>query len=118
MSVITKGIIQRILLIALSASTLSMVCISLFNYRENEQKEVYLDAEKLLVQEELMEIMRNYDYLKEENIIPKNIVLKEKEKIQLLLTEIKSKELDYESILIYRKQLVNLRNNNLEFQKK
>lgn len=118
MSGATKDTIQKILLIALSAMTVSMVCISVFNYKDNKKKNQYLDNEKSLVQEELKQIIKNYDHLvkqHDENATELNV---EKGKAIELLDNLKHTILDYESILEYRRKMLELRKGNLRMQQK
>lgn len=113
----TKDTFQKILLIALSAMTVSMVCISVFNYQDNKKRNQYLDNEKLLVQEELKEIIKNYDHLAkehEENAAELNI---EKKKAKELLDTLDNTILDYESIIEYRTKMLELRKSNLRMQR-
>ncbi|AXG69360.1 hypothetical protein KORDIASMS9_01580 [Kordia sp. SMS9] len=118
MSGATKDTIQKILLVALSAMTVSMVCISVFNYQDNKKKNQYLNNEKSLVQEELKEIIKNYDHLAKEH--SKNLaeVNMEKKKAEELLDNLKHTALDYESILEYRTKMLELRKGNLRMQRK
>ncbi|MEM6686095.1 MAG: hypothetical protein AAF617_09955 [Bacteroidota bacterium] len=119
MSGATKDTFQKILLITLSALTVSMVCISVLSYQDNKKKKnLYLDNEKVLVQEELKEIIKNYDHLAKEhaeNAAELNI---EKQKAKKLLENIKHTVLDYESIIEYRKKMLELRKGNLRMQRK
>ncbi|MEM6720518.1 MAG: hypothetical protein AAF611_14420 [Bacteroidota bacterium] len=118
MSGATKDTIQKILLVALSAMTVSMVCISVFNYKDNKKKNQYLDNEKSLVQEELKDIIKNYDHLVKfhaENAVELNV---EKKKAEELLDNLQQTTLDYESIIEYRKKMLQLRKGNLRMQRK
>ncbi|MFK7747408.1 MAG: hypothetical protein AB8B65_03380 [Kordia sp.] len=118
MSGATKDTIQKILLIALAAMTVSMVCISVFNYKDNREKDNYLDNEKLLVKEELVEIIKNYDHLVKEATLDIEEVNSEKLKAIKLLDNLEHSILDYESILEYRKKMLELRKNNHRLQQK
>ncbi len=118
MSGVTKDTIQKILLIALSAMTVSMVCISVFNYKDNKKKDKYLDNEKSLVQEELKEIIKNYAHLAKDYKSHAKEVNKEKQKAEKLLDNLEHTVLDYESILEYRRKMLELRKSNLSLQRK
>ncbi|MBC8754465.1 hypothetical protein H2O64_07260 [Kordia sp. YSTF-M3] len=118
MSGVTKETIQKILLIALAAMTVSMVFISVFNYKDNQQKSDYLEKEKILVQEELTEIIKSYDHLIKQNTANTEELLTEKNKAKELLNKIRHTVLDYETIIQYRRQLLVLRKNNLRLQRK
>ena len=113
-----KDTIQKILLIALSAMTVSMILISAFNYNDNRQKNEYLEKEKVLVQEELTEIIKNYDHFGNVSAATAEEVKTEKTKIKALLKNIQVSILDYETILDYRKQMIELRKNNRKMQQK
>ncbi|WP_046744012.1 hypothetical protein [Kordia zhangzhouensis] len=112
----TKDTIQRILLIALSAMTVSMILISIFNYNDNKQKNEYLEKEKVLVQEELTEIIKNYDHFGKVSTTKATQVQLEKEKVKALLKRIQASVLDYETIIDYRKQMIELRKSNRQMQ--
>ncbi|QHI38000.1 hypothetical protein IMCC3317_33830 [Kordia antarctica] len=116
MSGVTKNTIQKILLIALSAMTVAMVLISVFNYKDNRQKSEYLDKENVLVQEELTEIIKSYDHLTKHNNIDSEEVIAEKTKAKELLKKIRQTVLNYETIITYRKQLLVLRKSNQQLQ--
>jgi len=117
MSGATKDTIQKILLIALAAMTLSMVCISVYNQNDNEnEKDAYLENEKLLVKEELKEIIKNYDHLTKEHQVKTTEVLAEKQKVKKLLEELEDKVLDYSSITKYRREMLELRKRNQYLQ--
>lgn len=118
MSGATKDTIQKILLVALSAMTVSMVCISVFNYQDNKKKNQYLNNEKSLVQEELKEIIKSYDHLAKEHTEKSAEVNMEKKKAKELLDNLKHTALDYESILEYRTKMLELRKGNLSMQRK
>jgi len=118
MSGATKDTIQKILLIALSAMTVSMVCISVFNYQDNKKKNLYLDTEKSLVQEELKEIIKNYDHLTKEHVESSAELNIEKKKAEKLLDNLQHTVLDYESIIEYRRKMLELRKGNLRMQRK
>lgn len=118
MSGVTKDSIQKILMIALSAMTVSMVLISVFNYKDNRQKDQYLEKENVLVQEELTEIIKNYDHLLKENTADLKELVAEKTKVKELLNKIRHTILDYETIIKYRRQLLVFRKNNIQLQRK
>ena len=118
MSGATKDTIQKILLIALSAMTVSMVCISVFNYKDNKKKDRYLDNEKSLVEEELKEIIKNYAHLAKDHKSHSKEVKKGKQKAEKLLDNLEHTVLDYESILEYRRKMLELRKNNHSLQRK
>jgi ElaB/YqjD/DUF883 family membrane-anchored ribosome-binding protein len=118
MSGVTKETIQKILLIALAAMTVSMVFISVFNYKDNQQKSDYLEKEKILVQEELIEIIKNYDHLLKQTTTNNEELVAEKNKAKELLNKIRHTVLDYDTIILYREQLLILRKNNLRLQRK
>ncbi len=118
MSGATKDTIQKILLVALSAMTVSMVCISVFNYKDNKKKNQYLNNEKSLVQEELKEIIKNYDHLAKEHTANSAELTIEKAKAKKLLDNLRNTVLDYESILEYRTKMLELRKGNLRMQRK
>jgi len=114
----TKDTVQKILLIALSAMTVSLVLISIFNYNDNQQKNAYLDNEKELVQEELLQIIKNYDHLAKQRMSNKQEVTAEKLKAVELLENLRHTILDYESIIDYRTKMLELRKNNHRLQRK
>lgn len=116
MSGFKKDTIQKILLIALAAMTVSMIFISVFNYKDNQEKSNYLDKENALVQEELEEIIKNYDHLLKINTANTEELTTEKNKAKELLSKIRHTILDYESIIKYRKELLVLRKSNLQLQ--
>ena len=116
MSGVTKNTIQKILLIALSAMTVAMVLISVFNYKDNKQKSEYLDKENVFVQEELIEIIKSYDHLTAHDKIDYEEVIAERTKAEELLKKIRQTVLDYETIINYRKELLVLRKNNQRLQ--
>ncbi|WP_420571613.1 hypothetical protein [Kordia sp.] len=116
MSRATKDTIQKILLIALSAMTVSMVLISVFNYKDNRQKNDYLDKEKILVQEELEVIIKNYTHIASHHKIHSEEINIEKEKAVKLLNSLKNTIIDYESIIKYRREMLELRKNNHRLQ--
>jgi hypothetical protein len=116
MSGVKKDTIQKILLIALAAMTVSMVLISVFNYKDNKQKSDYLKNEKELVHEELTDIIKNYDHLIKKNITDTSVLNSEKKKVKELLKKVDETVLDYESIIKYRKQLLILRKTNRQLQ--
>ncbi|WP_430410512.1 hypothetical protein [Kordia sp.] len=118
MSGITKDTIQKILLIALAAMTVSMVLISVFNYNDTQEKNNYLDNEKVLVREELMDIIKNYDHLAKINTADRSILKSERRKAKALLKKVEQSVLDYDSIISYRKQLLALRKTNRELHRK
>lgn len=118
MSSTTKDTIQRILLIALAAMTVSMVLVSVFNYKDSQQKNEYLENEKLLVQQELTDIIKNYEHLAKESDVNKKVLNVEKEKVKKLLNKIERSVLDYEEIIEYRKELLALRKSSIEMQRK
>jgi hypothetical protein len=118
MSGTTKDTIQKILLIALGALTVSMISISFLNNNESRQKNKYLDHEKALVQEELEEIIKNYDHLAALHADQSAEVFTEKEKAVKLLDELQHTILDYESILTYRREMLELRKYNHRMQRK
>ncbi len=118
MSGVTKDTIQKILLIALAAMTVSMVFISVFNYKDNQQKSDYLEKENILVQEELTEIIKNYDHLLKERTADMEELAAERTKAKELLKKIRNTVLDYETIIQYRRQLLTLRKNNIQLQRK
>ena len=112
MSGVTKDTIQKILLIALSAMTVSMVLISVFNYKENREKSDYLDKEKVLVQAELKQIIKSYDHLAKYNKINSAEVIAERTKAKEFQKKISQSALDYETIIKFREQLLILRKSN------
>lgn len=116
MSGVKKDTIQKILLLALAAMTVSMVLISVFNYKGNKQKSDYLENEKELVHEELTDIIKNYDHLIKQNITDASVLNSEKKKARELLKKVDQSVLDYESIIKYRKQLLILRKTNRQLQ--
>ncbi|WP_298508005.1 hypothetical protein [uncultured Kordia sp.] len=119
MSGATKDTIQKILLIALAAMTVSMVCISVYNQNNNnKEKNEYLDNEKSLVKEELKEIIKNCDHLLKEHKLNSAEVNSEKAKAKELLDNIEHTVLDYNSITEYRKKMLALRKSNLHLQQK
>jgi predicted Rossmann fold nucleotide-binding protein DprA/Smf involved in DNA uptake len=118
MSGATKDTVQKILLLALAAMTVSMVSISVFNYKDNKQKNAYLDNEKALVQEELEEIIKNYEHLAKQNVDRSVEVNTEMQKAEKLLDNLQHTILDYESIIEYRTQMLELRKNNHRMQRK
>ncbi|WP_046757812.1 hypothetical protein [Kordia jejudonensis] len=118
MSGVTKDTIQKILLLALAAMTVSMVFISIFNYNDNIEKNDYLDNEKILVREELMDIIKNYDHLGKLQVVDHSILKSERRKAKELLRKIEQSDLDYESIIKYRKQLLTLRKTNRQLHRK
>jgi len=117
MSGVTKDTIQKILLIALAAMTVSMIFISVFNYKDTQQKSDYLEKENTLVQEELTEIIKNYDHLLKLNTASAEKLIAEKNKAKELLNKIRRSVLDYESIIMYRRKLLVLRKSNLHLQR-
>ncbi|WP_298419322.1 hypothetical protein [uncultured Kordia sp.] len=118
MSGVTKDTIQKILLIALAAMTVSMVLISIFNYNDNREMNDYLDTEKVLMREELMDIIKNYDHLAKLNTTDRSILKSERRKAKELLKKVEKSVLDYDSIISYRKQLLTLRKTNRQLQRK
>ncbi|PTX63967.1 hypothetical protein C8N46_101577 [Kordia periserrulae] len=118
MSGTTKNTIQKILLVALSAMAVSIVCISFLSDRENKEKSKYLKNEKSLVEEELREIIKNYDHLTKEHVTNSTELLLEKKKAEVLLDNIAHTTLDYESLTDYRKKMIELRKSNLQIQRK
>lgn len=118
MSGTTKDTIQKILLVALSAMAVSIVCISFLSDRENKEKIQYLKNEKSLVQEELKDIIKNYDHLTKEHTQNSEELLLEKKKAEKLLDNIAHTTLDYESLTDYRKKMIELRKSNLHIQRK
>lgn len=118
MSGVTKDTIQKILLLALAAMTVSMVLISVFNYNDNREKNDYLENEKVLVREELNDIIKNYDHLTKQNTTDGSIIKSERKKAKELLKKVEQSILDYESIIKYRKQLLALRKTNRQLQRK
>jgi len=118
MSAVTKDSIQKILMLALAAMTVSMVLITVFNYKDNRQKDQYLEKENVLVQEELTQIIKSYDHLIKENIANLEELRAEQAKAKELLDKIRRTVLDYDTIIKYRQQLLVLRKNNLQFQHK
>jgi ElaB/YqjD/DUF883 family membrane-anchored ribosome-binding protein len=118
MSAVTKDSIQKILIIALAAMIVSMVFISVFNYKDNRQKNQYLEKENTLVQEELTQIIKNYDHLLKETTTDSEELHAERTNAKELLNKIRRTVLDYETIIQYRRQLLVLRKNNLQLQHK
>ncbi|EDP98314.1 hypothetical protein U8527_20180 [Kordia algicida OT-1] len=116
MSRATKDTIQKILLIALGAMTVSMVLISVFNYKDNRQKNDYLEHEKVLVEEELTVIIKSYSHIANHHTLNADEINVEKEKAEKLLDNLKSTVLDYESIIEYRRKMLELRKNNHRLQ--
>lgn len=96
--------------------TVSMILISIFNYNDNKQKNEYLEKEKVLVQEELTEIIKNYDHFGKVSTTKATQVQLEKEKVKALLKRIQASVLDYETIIDYRKQMIELRKSNRQMQ--
>jgi len=117
MSGVTKDTIQKILLIALAAMTVSMVLISVFNHNDNKEKSAYLENEKTLVREELIDIIKNYDHLSKHNATEALILKSERKKAKELLKQVEKTTLDYESIIKYRKQLLALRKTNRQLHR-
>jgi hypothetical protein len=118
MSGVTKDTIQKILLLALAAMTVSMVLISIFNHNDSKEKDDYLESEKVLVREELLDIIKNYDHLAKLDTTETLILKSERKKAKALLKKIEQSILDYESIINYRKQLLVLRKTNRELHRK
>lgn len=118
MSAVTKDSIQKILMIALAAMTVSMVLITVFNYKDNREMDQYLEKENVLVQEELTEIIKSYDHLLKENVVDLEELNTERTKAKELLNKIRRTVLDYETIIAYRTELLALRKSNLQLQHK
>ena len=116
MSYLPKNTLQKILLFALSGMTICMIFVSVFNYKDNKQKIEYLETERILAQEELQEIIKNYDLLIKQYIVAPTVLKEEKGKVKVLLEQIGQNVLDYEEIINYRKQLLILRKNNKKIQ--
>lgn len=112
MSGVNKDTIQKILLLALAAMTVSMVLISVFNYNDTKEKNDYLENEKILIREELTDIIKSYDHLAKLKNVDHSILRTERKKAKELLTKVEQTVLDYESIINYRKQLLVLRKTN------
>lgn len=117
MSGVTKDTIQKILLLALAAMTVSMVLISIFNYNDHREKNDYLENEKVLVRAELTDLIKNYDHLAKQNTMDALILKSERKKAKELLKNVEQSILDYESIIKYRKQLLALRKTNRQLQR-
>lgn len=118
MSGVTKDTIQKILLLALAAMTVSMVLISVFNYNDNKEKSDYLESEKILVREELTDIIKNYDHLAKLQNVDHSILRSERRKAKELLKKVEQTVLDYESIINYRTQLLALRKTNRKLHRR
>lgn len=118
MSITRKDTIQKILLIALGAMTVSMILISMFNYKDNRQKNEYLEKEMVLIQEELSEIAKNYDHLSKISAEDIKEVKAEQVKVKTLLDDIRHTILDYDTIIQYRKQMLELRKSNQNIRRR